>query len=431
MRFDHFISRPFAELMTPMFSRWHGIVCACLLFSLGVGCKTSMHYPNVPPGTPVAEMPFELIYGHIIIPVRVNDSEPKDFVVDTGSSTPIVNEGLAELLKMDISSDTDRARCWNGWVDIRGVFDATFDVAGLKHSPWLVAAAPLGTLDGILGHDMFKRYVIEINFETQRLRLFNPKHYPYSGNGKILPLKLHHWVPYTYATLFSTNNVPVRAKFLVDTGDPSVLSMEESYATKHHLTSPTNRVYRSAKSDLVGQFNVKYDHISKFQLGPYIFKNPSCTLLNHPMVSDNDSGVIGLGALERFKVIFDYPRHRMILEPNTSFHKPFDVKWQGELLQTSHEGFRLWMSGAQLVSTPPLFKEFRVNKIKSNSPADLAGLHLDDVIVSLDGRPLSEYSLDQWAHFLEQSGQTYSLTVRRGTELIATQLKLEWLSFWE
>ena len=46
--------------------------------------------------------------------------------------------------------------------------------------------------------------------------------------------------------------------------------------------------------------------------------------------SEENDGLIGGEIFRRFKVILDYSRKQMILEPNKSFNDPYDVESGGE-----------------------------------------------------------------------------------------------------
>ncbi|MEQ9303461.1 MAG: hypothetical protein RJQ14_06050, partial [Marinoscillum sp.] len=45
---------------------------------------------------PITSIPFELFGDHIIIQVSVDDSEPLDFIFDTGSGFTVLDEDVAK-----------------------------------------------------------------------------------------------------------------------------------------------------------------------------------------------------------------------------------------------------------------------------------------------------------------------------------------------
>lgn len=119
------------------------------------------------------------------------------------------------------------------------------------------------------------------------------------------------------------------------------------------------------------------------------------------------AGNIGGAILRRFRVIFDYSRRRMILEPAAGFADPFD-----------HD-----MSGLSLISDTPHFKTIKVLRVIDNSPAAEAGLKPDDLLVSIDGRPASGLRLAGIREMFRREGSDYQLEVRRGPESLQLRLK--------
>lgn len=45
---------------------------------------------------PITTIPFELFGDHIIIQVSVDDSEPLDFIFDTGSGYTVIDDDIAK-----------------------------------------------------------------------------------------------------------------------------------------------------------------------------------------------------------------------------------------------------------------------------------------------------------------------------------------------
>ena len=65
------------------------------------------------------------------------------------------------------------------------------------------------------------------------------------------------------------------------------------------------------------------------QLGRFLLKDPPVGLSldkEGSGASEENDGLIGGEIFRRFRVILDYSRQRMILEPNKSFNDPYDVE---------------------------------------------------------------------------------------------------------
>jgi C-terminal processing protease CtpA/Prc len=151
--------------------------------------------------------------------------------------------------------------------------------------------------------------------------------------------------------------------------------------------------------------------VSNVQLGRFTFKNPIAIFFQDKkgvVTSPEFDGVIGGEILRRFKVILDYPRQQMILEPNRyiSGSEEYD------------------MSGMLLIAEGTDFNTFKVKGIIENSPATVAELHEGDVISAIDGRPISNLTLEQLRQIFKQKGRNYRLTVERDKQKIQTKIKL-------
>jgi C-terminal processing protease CtpA/Prc len=63
-----------------------------------------------------------------------------------------------------------------------------------------------------------------------------------------------------------------------------------------------------------------------------------------------------------------------------------------------------------MINSEPSGERFRVMDVKPNSPAQFAGLRRGHMIVEIDGKPASQYSLDEARRALRMDG-THALTL--------------------
>ena len=94
------------------------------------------------------------------------------------------------------------------------------------------------------------------------------------------------------------------------------------------------------------------------------------------------SANIGLGILRQFNLTFDYPRQRLILEPNHFF---------GQRDIFNRTGFRLARDGSA----------WKITTVYPDSPAAAAGLEPGDRVEAIDGRRADEIDEDQLATVLK------------------------------
>ena len=410
-----------------------------LLLLLGLlSCITSCKAPfkknsGDATGQLLTEIPFKLDHGHIAIPIRLNNSQPMDFIVDSGAGVPLVNNNLIAPLQLHQTwLLSQRVECWNGWGTVRFLDNISININDIQYSPFLAATMPLPSIHGLLGYDLFTRFVVEIDFEAGILRLYNPKRFVYKGSGSILPIRIHHRVPYIKASVTGPDLHDHKGSFLIDTGNPGLLSINESFVRTRRLIEPSNRRLKAIKGDLVSEFPVRYGQITQLKLGPYTIHKPWCDMLMQSILGSRNDGIIGLKTLKQFKAIFDYKHRRLILEPNANYGRPIPLQWRGDLIQiSSTDGFRICLSGAYLHPVPPEYNSLRVTYVKPGSPAELAGIHINDLLTLIDAKPISAFNLGHFMDLIQRNGQTCSIELVRGQATISTVLLLDLLCFWE
>jgi C-terminal processing protease CtpA/Prc len=117
--------------------------------------------------------------------------------------------------------------------------------------------------------------------------------------------------------------------------------------------------------------------------------------------SSEIQGNIGALILSKFKVLLDYGRQRITMEPNASLKDP---------IAAASSGLRFIAEGSD-------YKSFRIEEFLEDSPAAEAGFQKDDVVVSVDGRPAAELTLSLLHETLE-TPVPHKISVRRGAQTL-------------
>ena len=73
-------------------------------------------------------------------------------------------------------------------------------------------------LDGIIGYDLFDRYVVLIDYDAQVLRLYDSETYQYDAKGEISPISLKRKTPHFTGLLKVAGREAASREFLVDSG---------------------------------------------------------------------------------------------------------------------------------------------------------------------------------------------------------------------
>lgn len=367
-----------------------------------------------PPAVAVARIPFELNGNVLFLPVRVNGSAPLSFVLDTGAHGSLVNSTVAEALRLP-KGRASTSHGAGGPAASTHITGVTLDVGGARLEDLTVAATPLGALenntgramDGILGSNLFRRYVVEIDYETNRITLYEPAGFDAGGRGKSVPLRFEDEHPYVRAKLTLPGQSAIEGEFVVDLGSNLPLILLPSFIEEKKLRGSLPTTLETFGRGVGGEVGLPMGRSTRLELGGFALDAPVTAFPRSGTFGrTGKAGNIGSAVLRRFRVTFDYSRKRMILEPNLRFGEPFEFD----------------MSGLQLVTESPGFDVVRVNRVLPNSPAAEAGIRQADEILSIAGRPSTGMRLAELREMLRQPNRQYSLELKRGSETLSVEL---------
>jgi hypothetical protein len=363
----------------------------------------------------VAQIPIELSGNEIFLRLRVNGSEPHWFALDTGAGTTVINTTAAAALGLKMEG-SHQARGAGGQVPSSIVRGVRLDIGGARLEELTVTTIALTaienamghTMDGILGFEFFRRYVVELDYENLLINLYEPAGFEYGGRGESLPLTFELNHPYVRAKVAMPGREPVEGKFVLDTGSNLPLILLDSFVREKRLDESPTKTLKVTGRGVGGEVSMPVGRTGRLMLGSYSLEQPVTSFPQSGWFArEGAAGNIGGAILRRFKVTFDYSRSRMFIEPNRRFPEPFEYD----------------MSGLQFVTESPAFKTVTILRVLSDSPAAEAGLRQGDEIMSIGGRPVTDFKLAALREMLRQPDRQYALQVRRGAETVSAELR--------
>lgn len=368
----------------------------------------------------IVEVPFEAIDGLVFLKVRVNDSAPLSFVLDSGASHSVINDSrLAQLgLRDREREDVEDAGVGESAASVGVVENVALTIGGLKLSPQMLAAINFDELahlvghdfDGLLGSDFFKRFVVQIDYANNVVRLLDPVSFRPGSDDRAIKFKLADGTPFVQARIAQQGKPSITGTFEIDTGSSSAIAFSVPFVAKHDLLARVSPKMTDLGSGVGGENTQIIGRIGALELGGYAFRTPAA---GFPQVkagffaSGDHSGLIGSGILRRFVVTFDYRRGRMFLKPNERFAEPFDID----------------MSGINLRSEGANFTTHRVYRVKPDSPASEAGLRNGDIIKSIDGKDAAALQAAEIRKMLKQEGREFRFVVERDDAPLTVTIK--------
>jgi len=362
------------------------------------------------------KIPFELVSNHIYLKVKINNSSPLSFLLDTGAGADCLDPSKAHELGIQTV----------GRVEAKGVggsADASFlkvdsivvgDLTLLHQNITSIQLSPLGRFDGkeihgILGYDFFNRFVVEIDYANQALTIWEPDSFTYSGPGEKIDILIQGNTPQLRGKIDGEHV----ADFRIDTGSRNSLDLHAPFVREHELLQKYPKyVDAPAGFGVGGAAKGKIGRIKSLQFGDFIIPSPvtGFSLADQgAFATTKSAGNIGGGLLKRFKVTFDYAHNQMILEKNENFDLPDRYNMSG-LFLIEEEG------------------KIRVYNVMENSPGDEANIKTGDQILSVNNSSAANYSLQQIRDLLNRKeGTKVRLEIESRGETREVELTLKGL----
>lgn len=376
----------------------------------------------LPEGARSVSIPVEIRHNVVLLPIRVNGTMELNFILDTGVRTTILTEPLlVNFLQFDsIRKVTVRGLGEGDPIEADMARNVQMELPGgvVGHNLNLLVL-PEGLVSysnmfgkpvyGIIGYELFGRFGVEINYQQEFVRLWNPFEMRKFRRWERLPIQVRKGKPYVQATLTDQNGLPHEEDWLLDTGASMALSLFDE-----ELNIPAPSIESFLGKGLSG--NV-YGHLSRmpaFQLGPYKLEGiitgfPDIDALGIQAEELGWYGNIGAEVISRFRIVFDYPHRQIIFRKTWGYRRPFEYN----------------VSGLELITMGTHYNTFVISYVRPESPAAKVGIQVNDEIVSVNGNPVEDLSIeDIYGRFHQRRGKTVVIKVRRGNRVFDKRIKL-------
>jgi hypothetical protein len=135
-------------------------------------------------------VPFKTINNLIILKLSINDSKELSFILDSGSKNTLLF--IDDSINNPLEKSYQRAFEINGWgngvsnfgfisiqnkVKLGKVIGSNISIVGINKSDMDISPFFGEKIDGILGIDIFKSLIVQINFQKQKIIFSNPANF--------------------------------------------------------------------------------------------------------------------------------------------------------------------------------------------------------------------------------------------------------------
>ena len=367
------------------------------------------------------EVPFEITSNKPFVQVRINGSTPRWFILDTGcSGGSVIARHCADELELKLSPPvaTHLGAGAGVAVGVATTPDVTLSLSTDTLSVPALRVFPLDhvspyegrRVEGLLGEDFMRRHVVTIDYARRTLRVFDPASFQIPAGGVTIPIRLEYGLVVARGSITPAGQTPIPCRFIIDTGVRTTLVLFHPFSRAHHLLGPQgSAISGTIGGGAGGETRGDLGRLAGMSIGSVTIARPTalCSRDTVGVFADRDpDGIVGGELLRHYRVTFDYPHQRLILEPAAGAETAFDYD----------------MSGMFLVGEGDDFSRITVKSVADHTPAREAGLERGDQIVAIDGRPAAGFKLDEVRGMFRKPGAEYRLDVKRGDTRLRIRL---------
>jgi hypothetical protein len=355
----------------------------------------------LPRGESRIRVPFELIDNRLFVDVFVNRQGPLRFVFDTGGSS-ILDADAAGQLGLPLHGRFSMPGAGDGTLPAWRTQVRQAELGALTMSEMPFVVLPLaelrrkigfGRLDGLVGHEVLRRFGVELDFVRSEIGLSEPGEAPPPGpDSHELRLGFSGNLPQIEGRVDGRV-----ARLVIDSGDRSSLTLFKPFVERQRLHEAYSRRFEALTGwGVGGPLMAEVTRIERLHLGALAVDGVTARLPSGRggvFASDQADASVGTGVLKRLHVVFDYTGRRLRLQPNRQ-HASRDP--------VDHSGF--WLASGE--------GAFVVEQVSPGSSAERAGLRAGDRVLAVEGRRSTELDLARLRQRWAEAGPGLSQRLR-------------------
>ncbi|MDW3192848.1 MAG: aspartyl protease family protein [Cytophagales bacterium] len=368
--------------------------------------------------SPLTTTDFELYGDHIFVKVSVDDSEPLDFIFDTGDVLTVIDMDVAQKLNLPINHK-ETATSAQGSISGALIKHNKIQVNDLVLEKNIkVYATDLDHLeisigrniDGIVGYEMLHHHVVRLDYDAMKLELYDSGSYP--KRGEELAFKFHHTVPTVEATIMLNNGESLSGSYYINTGAGTTVDFNTPFANANNIIDKTGEHYSYLVKGLGSKETRHYEgRVKSFTFGSNTVDNLPIGISQVTTGIQGEkkiAGIIGNRVMSRYNVLFDYKTHKIYLEKNGRSGEEYAVNCSGLDVQLNKDKSKVL-----------------IHQVFEGSQAASKGISVDDELVSINGESALGMGLPAVEKMLKKSGSSVTLTLNSGgsTKEVSLDLK--------
>jgi hypothetical protein len=340
-------------------------------------------------------IPFEKYSNLIVVPVKINNSLELKFIVDTGAESSILTEKIyGDILRLhyvrEISINgpgvIDSVKAYVASNVQMSLGEGKIVGNGLNilvlENDYLELNKNLGEeIYGIIGYDLFQRFVVEIDYDNNQLIIIDPAKFHPGKRFTEIPIEVSMTKPYMHAIVHQ-GEISDTVRLMIDTG-ASHAALLDVTATDH-LVMPDELIRTRLGQGLGGEIPGFIGRLDKFEIQEFEFEKvlisvPKPGAYVKAIKRGSRHGTVGGDLLSRFHVVFDYQNEKLYLKKGGYYNDTFEYN----------------MSGMTVISDGEDLKDIIVTSVSEDTPAFEAGVLANDNILKINGRTLRNSNISE------------------------------------
>ncbi|HEU4429312.1 MAG TPA: aspartyl protease family protein [Myxococcota bacterium] len=355
--------------------------------ALGAGPDAAAFAVPAPPprdfgiagGAASATVPFDLANNHIYVEVKLA-GRAVTLLCDTGGLN-VVTPALAKELGIAVTGQLEGRGVGEQKVDVGVAQIARVEIGDATLENQTFYVFPLDSLaqvegrsaPGIVGYEVFRRFVTRIDYDDRKLTLHDPSRFAYQGDGVAVPIAFDDHTPRIEAELDG-----IRGWFDLDTGSRSSLTLAAPFVKQHGLAAKYRARFTATTGwGVGGPSRARIARAKSLRFAGLGVREPVANLSTQAagaFAATDLAGNIGGGILKRFDLVLDYPNERIFFEPNRNFEARDVFDRSG-----------LWLNDAG--------DALLVIDVTAGGPGERAGIRAGERVRSIDGARIAPGAL--------------------------------------
>lgn len=401
---------------------------------------------------------FSLVNNLIVISAELNGKR-LSFLLDTGirktllfnlkleDSVQLRNTTQLKLRGLGEGNSINAIRSDGNFFKFQGIVNHDLSLFVITDDLLDLSAKMGMDIHGIIGGDLFKEFVVKINYASQRIVFYKPTTYDVSDckGCETFPLDFYNGKPFINVIVENDSGKEIPVKLLIDSGggdsiwlfphsNPDIIVGEKYFE---------DFLGKGLNGDILG----KRGRLRKLKIGKFEFENstvsyPDSTSIVRVHANKDRNGTMGAAILKRFHVVLDYKHSRLHLKKNSKYFKsPFlynksgiDLMYGGEMLVKENRVRINPTEQGQVKSITDIFysygltykPSYKIASIRPESPAHYAGLLPGDIILEINGKTAYSLKMEEIIYMLSQKeNKRIRLLVDRGGKHLRYEFHLK------